>query len=148
MREFNENIKKIIEKFSYNFYVVQQDFRVMCTCVDFSTKQPSPLCPKCLGTGRKVRIKEIRGASEDRKGSFRNMGMDEQTLATVYYIDAKYPVFEQNLIVDEDEVYIIHRLEKKKTANKETVYYQAMAHFKKSHNKEFLKNFNRVVKGG
>lgn len=43
---------------------------------------------------------------------------------SLFYIDAKYPVFEQNVIVDDDDVFIIYCTEKKKTANKELVYYK------------------------
>lgn len=148
MKHFNDNIKRIIEKFAYDFYIVQQDFNIMCTCIEFSTKQPNPACPKCLGTGRKIKIKKIRGASEDDKGSFRNMSLNESSFMRSYYIDAKYPIYEQNIIVDNDEVLIAHRIEEKKTANREIVYRKAFMNKKKSHTKEFLRNFYRVVKGG
>ncbi|MED1125327.1 hypothetical protein [Bacillus atrophaeus] len=145
MREFNENIKKILQKFSYDLFIVQQDFDVKCTCLDYTSKQPDPFCPKCLSTGSKIKIKKIQGASSDTKGTFRNLGVNESSLTVIYYIDAKYPVYERNVIVDEDEVYVIHRLERKRTANKETVYQKVYATYKKSNVKAFLKNFDRVV---
>jgi hypothetical protein len=145
MRAFNNNIKRIIEKFSYDFFVIQQDFNIDCSCKNFTTKQADPTCPKCLGTGHKIKVKKIRGASEDRKATFRNSGLDEQTLAYHYYIDAKYPISEQNIIVDGDEVMIAYRIEKKKTANREHVYTKVAAHKKKSDIKIFMKNFSKIV---
>lgn len=147
MIALNEGIRAIIDQFSYEFYVVQQDFHISCSCVDFTTKQPDPACPKCLGTGHKVKIKKIKGASEDQKGSFRNIGIDERTTAVTYFITSKYPIYEKNIIVDEDDVLIVHRLEKKKSTNKEVVYYKVYAHYKKSNVKEFLENFYKVIRG-
>lgn len=148
MREFNDGIKRIIEKFSYSFLIVQQNEKVICTCVDFTTKQADPHCPKCLGTGHKIKIKKIRGASEDSKGSFRLSGNSDTAVMTVFYIDAKYPVYDKNVIVDGDEVYMVNRLERKKTTNKELVYYKVYCNPKKTNTKSFLKNFNRIVNGG
>lgn len=148
MREFNNGIKRIIEKFSYDFFIVQQDFKVKCTCIDFTTKQADPLCPKCLGTGGKIKIKKMRGASSDSSGSFKISGVSESATMTIFYIDAKYPVFEGNIIVDGDDTFMVHRLERKKTTNKEMVYYKAFCNIKKVHSTAFMKNFNRIVKGG
>lgn len=148
MKQFNDNIKRIIEKLAYDFYIVQQYFNIKCSCVNFTTKQPAPACPKCLGTGHKIKIKKIRGASQDDKGSFRNLSFNESAFMTSYYVDAKYPMFEQNIIVDNNEVFIVHRIEEKKTANREIVYRKAYGVPKKTHRKEFLSNFYRIVKGG
>lgn len=147
MKIFNSNIKKVLEKLSYDFYVVQQDFRIKCPCVDATSKEADPNCPKCLSTGHKIKIRKIRGASQDKKVTFRNNALNEQSLSINYYINAKYPVYERNLIIDEDDVFHIYRIEKKHTANKELVYYKAAVHSKKANSRIILKNFRNIVKG-
>ncbi len=143
MKEFNEGIKKIIEKFAYEFFVVQQDFKIKCTCVNFTTKQAEPACEKCLGLGNKIKIKKIKGASEDRKGTFRNAAVMEANIAFTYFIDAKYPIFENNIIIDGEEVLKVYRVEKKKTP--EAVYTQCYAVHKKTNPKLLMKNFNKII---
>lgn len=147
MKVFNESIKSIIEKFSYDFHIVQQDTSKPCACVDFTTKQPDPGCKKCLGMGYKVVIRKIRGSSQDSQGSFRNAGIEERVLATSYFIDAKYPVFQENIIVDNGKPLIVHRIEEKRTANREPVYRKVYAVNKKGNPTIFMKHFSEVIKG-
>ena len=147
MKAFNNGIKKVIHKFEYPFYIVQQDFNIDCVCKDYTTKQGNPTCKKCLGLGHKIKIKQIRGASQDRRGTFKNTGLMENSLSTVYYIDSKYTVFEDNIIVDDNEVFVIYRLERKKSSNKEEIYRKILAHYLKGNPKLFLKNFKELIKG-
>ena len=39
----------------------------------------------------------------------------------IYYVDAKYRINQNDFIVDENDVYILHRVERKKGTNKEQV---------------------------
>lgn len=143
MISFNQAIKNIIAKFSYPFYVVQQDFKVKCVCVDHTTKQGKSTCEKCLGLGHKIKIKKIRGASEDKRGTFRNRGLEERSTVASYFIDSKYPICRDNVIVDGEDVFTVYRLENKKTP--ESVYNHCYAVPKKNDVKIFLENFNKIT---
>lgn len=145
MKEFNDSVKKIIEKLSYEFYVVQQFFKIDCPCMNFATKQADPSCKLCLGLGKKIKIKKIKGASEDKKANFRNEGLNETSTSVSYYIDAKYNIYEKNMIVDDGKAYVVYRLEEKKTAKREIVYRLCLAQPKKSSNEIFMKNFNNII---
>lgn len=144
MENFNKSIKRIIKKFEYDFFLIQQDFEVKCSCHDFSTKQGVPSCEKCLGTGYKIKIRKIRGASEDRKITYRNLGLEERSVGYTYFIDEKYPIYEDNIIVDKDLVLVAYRVERSKT--NEPVYSKCLAVQKKSDSKMLLRMFKKIVK--
>lgn len=144
MNKFNQSIKNIIKKFEYEFFVIQQNFEVRCTCHDFSTKQGEPSCKKCLGTGYKIKIKKIKGASEDRKITYRNLALEERSVAYTYFIDEKYPIYEDNIIVDGELALVAYRVERSKTT--EAVYSKCLAVQKKSDSNLLLRMFKDIVK--
>lgn len=148
MKKLNDGIKEIIEMFSYPFYIVQQDKSFKCTCTNPTTGQADGTCPLCLGTGYKIQIRKIKGVSFDSKASFRDQGLDEQTLSCTYYVDAKYPIFKDNLIIDNNNVRYVYRTEYKYSSNKEMVYIKASVHEKKTNPKKILENFYRLIGGG
>jgi hypothetical protein len=142
----DKGIQKMIEKFSYDFYAVNIDQQIDCVCKDFTTKQGSASCKLCLGTGQKIKIRKIKGASQESSSSFRSQGNDEKSLATIYYVSAKYQLDEMDLIVDSDNIFIVHRMEKKKGTSRDYVFKRCSCINKKTDVQVFLKNFNEIVK--
>ena len=55
MERFDNKIHEAIEKWSYPIWFILKDEDIICPCVDFTTKQANPNCPKCFSTGRKVK---------------------------------------------------------------------------------------------
>lgn len=147
MKAFNDGIRNMIKKFDYEFNIVRQDFNNPCACVDFVTKQPDPACKKCLGTGYRVTIRKIRGASQDSHGSFKNNSTEERISASSYYIDGKYDISTENIIIDAGVPLVSHRVEVKRTANREIVYRKVYAVMKKGNPQLFMENYNRALKG-
>lgn len=62
---FHDKIRKTIEECSYKFFIVIPDLERACTCTCHSTKTANPKCKKCLGTGYRITIKTIEGASDE-----------------------------------------------------------------------------------
>lgn len=148
MKSFDNNILKVLDKCSYEMFVVQQEFDIDCTCVDFTTKQPKDSCEKCLGTGKKIKIKKIMAVSQSNKVSVRGTGVSEIVTTSKYYMKPDYPVYPENIIVDYDIVDVIQRTEHMRSDNHAPVYYRCEANPKKSNSKIFLKNFNKIVGRG
>jgi hypothetical protein len=145
MEKFNRNILKIIEKFEQDLFVVQQDFSIKCLCRNFDTKQPDPKCKKCLGTGHKIKIRKIKGAKQDTSIPNAQRPINELIIASLYFIKSEYPVYQDNLIIDNDEVLYIYQRRRAASFKGEEVYQKCMAMPKKLDYKAFIENFNSIV---
>jgi hypothetical protein len=146
MDGFNEGVLNIINKLSYEFFVIKRNNSVKCTCIDFTTKEADPTCKKCLGTGNKITIKKIKGASQmtDLASSMRpNGGL---MLARFYYIDFKELVMEDgDIIIDNNQVYYAYQIQSYKSFSGTDVYQKCLFCVKKEDTKILLKNFNEIV---
>lgn len=109
-KNFNSEIMNIIKLHSYDFYVINRKQNVKCTCVKHETSQADPKCPYCFGTGRAVTFRPIHGASQETKipPTFKS---DNFIMSRNYFIDSKYKLNEDDLIVDGDEVYSVFALQ-------------------------------------
>ena len=141
---FNNSILKIVERFSYNFFIVQQDFGINCTCVNFDTKQADPACPKCLGTGKKITIRKIRGASADSgiPQTIRTQG--DFLIAKTYYIPCSTPIADNNIIVD-DGAWPVYKTQNLRSFGGGNIYQKCLTVSKKSNEHLFLDNFYKIV---
>ena len=148
MKHFDNNILKVLTKWSYGMFVVQQDFGVNCTCVDFTTKQPKNSCEKCLGTGKKIRIKKIEAAPQNSKVSFGQDVISESATVSKYYMKSDYNIKQENIIVDIDEVDIVQRIDPMNSDQHQSVYFMCETNPKKTNVQLFLKNFNKIVGRG
>jgi hypothetical protein len=147
MNNFDENILKIIEKFSYKFFVVITDHDVKCTCLNGGTTQADPACKKCLGTGFKIKIKEVEGASTESGAPKTIRGSGGFIVAKSFYIKSEYNI-ELNLddiIVDGNEVYIVYQGSEKTSFHGQKVYKKYTGIPKKTDATILLKNFNKIV---
>ena len=62
MKNFDEHIIKLIDMLEYDMWAVIKDEHIDCVCRNFETDQGKAGCPYCFGTGRKVKIKKIKGS--------------------------------------------------------------------------------------
>ena len=149
MKWLNKGIENIIKTFMYKFYLIQQDYSIHCSCKNVN-KEPDPACKKCLGTGHKIRIKSVKGYSEDVMKSVRQSYTTEPIISTEYYILSKYPIERGNLIVDKNEALMIHEKEDLRSTEGKNVYQHCYAYRKKTNSTVFLNNFNELFerKGG
>lgn len=147
MKWLEEGIIEILDEFSYPFFVVQQDFSVKCSCVNTASNSPRLDCKKCLGTGHKIVVRKIEGYREDNKGTFQNFSAREASASTVYFIKGKYPVYNSNWIVDENDIFMVHRFERKRGKDKKVIFQKCFCVPKKSGRQVFLDNFRKIVSG-
>jgi len=148
MKQFDDNILKVLTKWSYGMFIVQQDFGVNCTCVSFTTKQPKDSCEKCLGTGKKIRIKKIEAAPQNNKLIFRQDFTNETATVGKYYMKSDYDIKQDNIIVDIDDVDIVQRIGPMNSDQHQSVYFMCETNPKKTNVQLFLKNFNKIVGRG
>ena len=145
MQWIDEGIDSILEKFSYEFYTVAPDENTVCPCVNYTTKQGDPSCKICLGVGYKITIRKVEGAREGARSTFQNMSARESSVSYVYYIKSKFQIKEKDIIVDEDIVAEIHRMDNRLSADRRNVFNKCLAVSKKSNVQLFLKNFKEII---
>ena len=146
---WNQRIRDTIETCAYEFYVIHPIKEVQCTCVNHSTKQADPKCKMCLGTGHKIRIRKIKGAANDieaNSSSKNSKGSTALTVAKTYFIDSKYPIDDEDLIVYDDEVMYVFRIYTMKGLNGEVTHNQVTAYPLRADHKITLQNFRELMK--
>lgn len=145
---FQKSIKDVIAKCSYEFYIVQPDLNVKCTCVDITTKEPTPTCKKCLSTGYKIKIRKIKGAADDKEDNVSGRGVKgsaAQTIRRTYFVDSKYPIKDYDLIVDGREIFYIFRIFHLRAIDGEETHKQIFAIPKRNDHTAILNNFNEIM---
>jgi len=146
MNSFDRSVLRIIERFSYKFFVVIKNEDVKCTCLNHGTNQADPKCKKCLGTGYKIKIKEVEGASQDSNVPETVRPTSGFITARNYYIkSSEVELGLDDIIVDGDSVWSVYQLNDKTSFHGNQVYRKYATVPKKSDKSIFLKNFNEIV---
>lgn len=155
MKNFNEQIINIIEKLSHKFHVILINQNIKCTCMKEGTSQADPACKKCLGTGNKIKIKEVEGVCQEsgipptmRAGGTFLIGKN-------FYIkyNNKVEIKMDDLIVDDGNVYFMYQKTDLNGFGELTNFgghkiYQKCAGVEKKLDKPvFLKNFYEIIGG-
>lgn len=142
---FKQKILNMIETCSSNFFVVQQDKKFTCDCLDHTTKQPDPSCNKCLGTGYKVVIKKMRGACWEAMKGGATLSAKTSRVTRTYYIDAKNVIAENNLIIDHNEIYYVYRVSVMRGLSGEKTHNQVTAVLRSEDHEKVLNSFMEVI---
>ena len=143
-KQHTAGIMQIIKMHSYYCYLINRVRSIICPCVVHETKQADVNCPLCLGTGNKIKIYKIFCAAQDTKlpTTFRS---DNFIVARDYYMPSKYRVNDDDLIIDNNEVYIIYEVQEKISLEGTIPYNKISAGEKKFDSKIFLKNFYNII---
>lgn len=149
MKSFNKAIQNIIAKVEYPMYIVQQDYRYTCTCNDIASKQGKPDCPKCLGTGYKIKIRKIKGVWQPEEITIRIDSMPNNVSSGVYYFREQgyLNVEEGNVVIrDSDNIEIIQKPKRYYSdSNDEIVYYQCTCVKKRNFRDKFWEMFTKII---
>lgn len=146
---WHSRIEGTIDKCSYEFYVVHPIESIKCTCVNQATKQADPTCINCLGTGNKIKIRKIKGASNDLEVMVAGKGVRgsaAQTVGRTYFIKNKYPIGDTDMIIDKDEIFNVYRVFKKRGMEGYMTHNQVTAVPKRNDHAIVLQNFRKIMK--
>lgn len=145
-KAFNDNTLEIIKKLSYEFFVVQQDPKVKCTCIIDGTSQADPNCPRCLGIGNKIKIKKISGASMDSSAPTTMRTTAKILIARNYYIPiTETKLYMDNVIVDGNDLYFVYQNTDMRSFHGEVVYQKVTTIPKKLDSDIFMINFRKII---
>lgn len=142
--EFNTNIMNMIGEYSYAFYLINRDQSAKCTCILHETSQPNPGCPTCLGTGRRITIRKVIGASQETKipPTFKS---DDFIMSKNYYINSSIKINEDDLIIDGNEVFWVFSVQNLISLKGTLPYTKYNCVKKRFDAAEMLINFNKAI---
>lgn len=142
---FNNNIQKVIEECAHNFYLVHANKSIFCTCINHTTKQPDEKCKLCLGTGHKITIRVVRGASnEELKGSI-SRGDKVAQIARNYFVSFKYKIEANDLMIDDNEIFYAFLVSDMKGLKGVKTHQEILAVKQKNNHDIALRNFYEII---
>ena len=97
---FNQMFLNMIDQFSHAFYHIQLDKSFKCTCYKEGTAQPDPKCPKCLGTGYRIKIRKIYGAAQESGIPLTSKEKTSFSMTSNYFVRSRYNIKRQDLFYD------------------------------------------------
>lgn len=148
-RSFNRGVHKLINTVQWPMYVININNKQNCVCLNETNNESNPACPKCLGTGHKIKIRKIQAVKQPFKSAARAMGSSNSlnTLVSTYYIDAKYaPIKIGDMIVHEKEIDVIKVVKLYRTDSSKDQFYVCPAVLHKYDNDILIENFNKIIK--
>ena len=148
-RSFNRNLHKLLKKVEWQMYLVNIDNNYKCTCLGEKVNEGDINCPKCLGTGHRIKIRKINAVKQPYKASSRSSGggTSLSNVVTKYYIDAKYgPVCLGDLLIHGNEIDVVKFVRTWRSDSSTNQYYECSAVLKKYNGNTVIENFNKLIK--
>lgn len=146
-KRFNEMIESVIKELQGPIYIVNVDPQLKCTCIQPGTGEPLKDCPKCLGTGHHIKIRDAKAVCQESSVATTIRDTTKVVIARNYYMLAKYQIARDDLIVDKDAVYTINEVKHYKSKYNKLIYNQCLAILKKYDADDFMRNFYKIIKG-
>lgn len=149
MQPMDAKITSVVKKFSYPMWFVLAKKDVDCSCVDFNTKQPTPGCPKCLGTGHQVRIVRANAAHQNDHVSMRGngLGASEVIVIPVFYMLKDIKCEPGDIVVDGNEAFVVQHYYAEHSNQTEPVYYKVEGAPYKYNVNKFMTVFHETLRG-
>lgn len=142
---FHKGIEDAIKKCSYEFYVVHADLAVDCSCMKQATAQPDAACKRCLGIGKKIKIRKTEGASNNVLKGTATLGVTSSRVTKTYFILNNFLPNEKDLIIDDNEVYYVHRSERRRALGGVYTHSEIAAIKQTNKHNTVLKNFYEIL---
>lgn len=141
----NDKILDIINRCSYDMYVIHKYTNMICTCVNHETDQADIYCKKCLGTKYKISIRKIKAASQDSNIPT-TLRTESFYVARNVYMKSNIECLKDDIIIDNDDIYFILDIQNLFSLKGSVPYKKAIAVKKKFDTKIFIKNFKEIIK--
>lgn len=138
-------MKRVIERYGYNFYVIKRFTNIKCNCVDSTTKDANPSCPHCLGTGYKIKIQKVHGCIREQKEREISIAQNLSSSPKVVYIEGLLRLEKDDMVIDDEAIYHITSLQWHRGEKGEPGFTRCICPFTKSNDAVFIKNFYKLI---
>lgn len=143
----SETVKKLLNRYGYYFYVVKCFNNVKCTCLDPTSKDADPNCPKCLGMGTKIKIYKVFGCLRETNEREISIAQNMSSSPKVAYIKGIKRYEKDDIIVDDENVYHMAALQWHRGEKGEFEFTRAICPFTKGGDASFIRNFYKLING-
>ena len=140
-----ETVKRVLKRYGYYFYVIKRFPNIKCSCLDPVTKDSNPNCPKCLGTGSKIKIYKVFGCLREAKEREISIAQNMSASPKIAYIKGLHRYEKDDIIVDDENVYHIAALQWHKGEKGEFAFTRAICPFTKGGDASFIRNFYKII---
>lgn len=130
-------------------WFIKLDKQIRCPCFDHDEHTTKLGCPICLGTGYKIKLIRAKGArqtTEDIGMRGEGIGYSEQTAVQRFFTLENLELTSSDIIVDNNEVFIVQSYFPGRTNMNKPVYYRTIATPKKMDLKIFLETFHSLLR--
>lgn len=141
----NSFAQEVIDSWNYDFWVVKKIPGTKCKCVDTTSNQPDLNCKLCLGTGSKIKIFKVTGASRETR-DFESLRAEFPTVTPkVFYIKTKLFIEKQDLIIDDENVFTVYSTQFHRGLHGEYKFTRCICPMIKLDNGPVYKNFKELL---
>lgn len=147
-KSFNKNIRAVLKKLKFPVYVVHAYKKKFCTCNKTNSEEGDIDCPKCLGTGRKIRIYKVDAAYIVDQINTRNSGIRTKQAIITYFFDGEDTpegISTGDLIVHGNELNRVQGYRNYRSDSDEILYREVDAINRQVNRDKFLKNFYALI---
>lgn len=144
-KQFKKNTIGIIEVLDHYVYTIQRYPDIKCNCLSTASSDAEPKCPKCLGTGRKIKIKKVKAACQESSIPTTVRSATTFLITRNYYIRSTDKLAQDDLIVDNDGIFVVTQEGQYWQFDGEEVYQKCNTVPKKNDVKAFKDNFVKIV---
>lgn len=118
---FRESIQNMIKQYEGDLLLISR-LEPLCICAKNGTNEPDEKCSICFGTGRKISIRGIKGVVQESNGASTMRKNSDFTVTKEIFIDAKYKIMPEDLIVFEKQVFKTYQVKMHRLSNNDKVY--------------------------
>lgn len=118
---YRQAIQHMIHLYEGDLLAVNR-LEAQCLCATAITAEPSPSCPHCLGTGRKIRLQKIKGVVQESNGPSTMRRVTDCVITKEIFVDEKYQVQIEDLIIFNQEVFKIFEIKTFRLTDNQPVY--------------------------
>lgn len=142
---YHDSFQHVIKRYSRKLMLIKLDKNVRCKCHLPGSNDPDPACPKCLGTGYRIKIYEINGAPQTSTNPATFRQTNQIAIITYFYLLDDVAIDRDDLIVYDDQAFIIENTARNVGFNARFCYTKAAGIPKRLDNNIFWINYHNII---
>lgn len=147
IENLHDGIQSVIKKFSTDYFLIHLDKKIKCVCHLEGSGQPDPKCVKCLGTGFKIYIRKVRGASQSSQLPTSMRAETKVYIAMNFYLLDNVCIAQDDILIKDASIYNVYQITRHTGFKEKYCYAKVACSEKKLDGDIFWLNFNKIISG-